>query len=171
MSIGKLYRVGIVGEKNYQPAIRDSWEGQSIRICHELENPYDEKALKVLNSDGACIGYISREHWLRRAIHKEGRGVAGIIYRISDGGTGKNFGVVIQVTLTDDQVPQVIFDRPRPEKTLPPPEKVDRPPNFEAVTRPKMSSAQRRAAAMAVPPADGQPPQRKRGFLARLFNR
>lgn len=116
----KLYPVGLVGERNYQGQISECWEGQPVYICHEPDNPYDALALKVETAERICIGYIPRKSWLRDAIHDEGRGVASTIASISDGGGVGLLGVVIHVTLTDDDVrersymPPSVVETPEP---------------------------------------------------------
>lgn len=102
----KVYPLGLVGESHYQDAIRNCHPGESVAICHEPDNPYDNRALRVENDIGQLIGYVPKSSWLREAIHEEGRGVAATILSVADGGSG-NLGVVINVTLTDD----VLADR------------------------------------------------------------
>lgn len=100
-----LYPLGIVGESNYRSAIERTCEGEVARICHEHDNPHDSLALCVENADGDIIGYIPASSWLRRAIHQEGRGVAATVKSIASAGPGTELGVVLDVTLTDDDIP------------------------------------------------------------------
>ncbi len=101
----KIYPLGLVGESNYQAAIADTYVGGVVRICHELGNPYDELALRAENGAGQIIGYVPRNSWLRDAIFGSGRGVAATVREIT-GGNGQSLGVVINVTLTDDEIPE-----------------------------------------------------------------
>lgn len=99
----KVYPLNIVGESHYQDAIAQCHIGERVAICHEPDNPYDDRALRVENDIGQVIGYIPKSSWLREAIHEEGRGVAATIKSI--GPTPKDIlGVIIDVTLTDDLV-------------------------------------------------------------------
>lgn len=99
----RRYKVGLVGESNYQPAIRRCRAGDAVLIVHEIGNPYDDDALAAVDSAGRTIGYIGRDSWLRDAIHDEDRGCRAVIKSIdrSDGGA---LGVVLDVTLTDDDL-------------------------------------------------------------------
>lgn len=106
----KIYPVGLVGESQYQSEIRNCSEGEPVRICHETGNPHDELALRCETRDGTVIGYIARSSWVRRALHEEGRGCAATIKSIASAGDGL-FGVVIDVTLTDDPLLQRPFAR------------------------------------------------------------
>ncbi|SNS53770.1 HIRAN domain-containing protein [Sphingomonas laterariae] len=101
--MSKLYPVGIVGERNYQSAIKRCRQGERVYICHEPDNPYDDLALKVETGGGQTIGYIARTSWLRDAIHEEGRGCTATILSIAAGDAGA-LGVVLNVALSDDDV-------------------------------------------------------------------
>jgi hypothetical protein len=96
----KSYAVGIVGESNYQPAIRSCRVGERVDIFHEVGNPCDEDALAVISSAGATIGYIGRDHWLQEVVHDEGKGVDATIMGID----GDPLGVVLDVVLTSGEV-------------------------------------------------------------------
>lgn len=98
------YPTPIVGESHYQNAIGRTHEGERALICHERSNPFDAKALRVENNVGDTIGYIARSSWIRRAIHDEGRGTAATIKSIT-GSSGEMRGIILDVTLTDDDVP------------------------------------------------------------------
>lgn len=93
-----IYKVGIVGESNYQPAIRRCAIGGSARVLHEIGNPHDPRALVVVASGGNTIGYIPRDNWLQRAIHDEGQGCAATIASIETAAGGQ-LGVVLDVAL------------------------------------------------------------------------
>lgn len=108
--MGQVYMAGLVAEQHYQPAIRALGPGDRIFICHEADNPYDDQALCAKTRGGETIGYLARDHWLRRAIHEEGRGVTATIHSTGVGQRGF-IQVVLSVTLSDDDVYQVDFDR------------------------------------------------------------
>lgn len=100
----KIYPVGLAGEVNYQEGILRSHPGEAVRVYHERDNPYDSRALRVENNVGDVIGYIPRSSWLQRAVHEDGLGIAATIKAISDGDGHGVFGVVLDVTLTDDPI-------------------------------------------------------------------
>lgn len=101
----KVYSTGIVGESNYQDAIKETCAGERALICHEERNPHDKLALRVENAAGQIIGYIARSSWLRTAIHDEGRGCAATVKSVGQSEDGTMLGVVLDVTLTDDDLP------------------------------------------------------------------
>lgn len=112
----KVYPVGLRGESKYQAAIRQCRSGAPVKICHESDNPHDQLALRVESEAGDVIGYIARDCWLRDAIHEQGRGCAATIKAIESAG-GKQLGVVIDVTLTDDPIFQRNYMQPSPTKS------------------------------------------------------
>jgi hypothetical protein len=95
--MGKIYPVELVGESNYQDAIRRCQAGDTVSIRHEADNRYDGLALVVETAAGATIGYIAKSSWLRDAIHEQGRDTASTIRSIH--GEGDLLGVVLDVTL------------------------------------------------------------------------
>lgn len=101
----KVYPLGLVGESHCQDAITQCFAGERVYVCHELGNPFDEMALKVETAGGAKLGYIAKSSWLRGAIHEEGRGVTAVIKSI-ERVEGGQMGVVLDVTLTDDDIRQ-----------------------------------------------------------------
>lgn len=96
------YPVGLVGETNYQPAIKASSIADAVEILHEIGNPHDERALVVKNASGEKIGYIARDCWLQRAIHDESRSCVAVIWSMNEGPHG--LGVVVEVLLEDEEV-------------------------------------------------------------------
>ncbi len=101
----KVYSTGIVGESHYQDAIKETSPGERAWICHEERNPHDKLALRVENAAGQTIGYIAQSSWLRAAIHDEGRGCAATVKSVGNSADGTTLGVVLDVTLTDDELP------------------------------------------------------------------
>lgn len=98
------YRIGLVGEASYQPAIRRSKPGDRIRLLHETDNPFDRNAIRAANGRGETIGYIARESWLKRVILDEGQSVAASIEEITGGIAGKPvLGVVLTVWWDTDE--------------------------------------------------------------------
>lgn len=109
----KIYPVALVGESHCQAEIECSHDGERVWICHETGNPFDPLALRVESYRGEKLGYIARSSWLRDAIHQQGRGTAATIKSI-DGEEGLR-GVVINVTLTDDEVGLRHYEPPAAE--------------------------------------------------------
>lgn len=100
----KVYNLGVVGESNYQRQIAQCRVGERMYVCHEPSNPYDDMALRVDTEEGQTVGYVPKNSWLRDAIHEQGRGVTATIASITGEGKGHR-GVVLSVTLSDDDVP------------------------------------------------------------------
>lgn len=90
----------IVGESNYQPALRrlareaKSWAGIAS-LTLENTNPHDGQAVRV-DIDGATVGYLSREDartYRKRLLrYKVGPGPHLVSAR-AHGGGDKNYGV------------------------------------------------------------------------------
>lgn len=99
---GKTYPVGIVGEKNYQAAIRKLREGDQVTLWHEPDNPYDERAIAVATATGATIGYIGKDSWLRDVLLEEAKPCTAGVLRLASGPKGT--GVTIEVTLAGQPV-------------------------------------------------------------------
>lgn len=88
------YPVGLVGESNYQAAIRQCSVGERVEVLHETGNPYDAHALVVCSPAFGKLGYVPRSSWLRAAIHDEGQACDAAIQEIRTGADGM-LGVVI----------------------------------------------------------------------------
>ena len=117
--MSKTYTVGIVGEANYQAAIRSCSVGQRVRIFHEPDNPYDELALAVATDQGRTLGYIARDCWLQDAVHEEARGCEATIKEISAAGGGM-LCVVLDVTPSGHGIETRSFSRAPVERVSPP---------------------------------------------------
>lgn len=96
--MSQTYNVGLVGESNYQRAIAQCREGETVFLFRQPDNPYDERAIVVVSGRGATIGYIGRDSFLHRAVHDEDQGCTAEIVAIRDGGK-RMLGVVIAVEL------------------------------------------------------------------------
>lgn len=115
MNRPRTYQLGIVGEANYQPAIRRCSVGQCVHIVHEPDNPYDDLALAVVTESGDTIGYVPRDCWLQGAVHDEGKGCDATIKSIGSGESGK-LGVVLDVCLNSKGLGEREFSRaPAPQ--------------------------------------------------------
>lgn len=106
---GKFYPVGIVGERSYQDAIARLNEGQQVMLWREPGNPYDDRAIAVAMSNGATIGYLPRDHWLRDALLDEGKPFTAWVLRLAKEGVAT--GVVIEVVLSGKPIGERAFIR------------------------------------------------------------
>ena len=79
----KGYPVGVVGESFYQPAIREMFIGDLVKIEPEPTNPHDAEALVVRSRHGKVIGYIPRQSFLMRLYHQEGGTCSARIFDIT----------------------------------------------------------------------------------------
>lgn len=73
------YPVNVVGESNFQDAIRTCRGGDAVALYRETDNPHDARAVVVKTSAGATIGYIPRDSWLQRVVHDDGCGATAAI--------------------------------------------------------------------------------------------
>lgn len=107
----RYFPIALVGESNFQPAIFRSQEGFVAKIYHEVDNPYDDRALVVKNRDDETIGYIPRDSFLHRALLDERQDCDAEIKAITEKrGTA---GVVISVGIVKNghTVAQCEFQR------------------------------------------------------------
>ena len=91
------FPVGIVGESNYQKAIRQCHAGEVVSLFREPANLHDPNAIAVVCARGNTIGYIGRDSFVHRAVHKEGRGIEARILSLKGGKNG--IGVVLDVEI------------------------------------------------------------------------
>lgn len=104
-------RVDVVGESNYQAAIREacSWEPGTdthfecmAELVPEPTNKYDPNAIMV-QIDGACVGYLSRGDAvkfgpaIKSAIQKQGVGCCRAVIAGRAGGETDNLGVFLNL--------------------------------------------------------------------------
>lgn len=110
------YPVGLVGEAHHQNIIATCRAGDRVHVVHERGNPHDADALAVLTADGYKIGYISRDSWLREALHGEGKGCDAVIQAVG-GPSGGCMGVVLDVSLTEGSLRSTDYPKP-PSKLI-----------------------------------------------------
>lgn len=84
---------------NRQRLIRRMSVGENISLVRDPNNPYDKNAIKVINSNGEQIGFISKELASTMAIRMD----AGVIYsatvsQITGMNPGENLGVNLHIT-------------------------------------------------------------------------
>lgn len=111
----KTYPVGIVGEGAYQPAVKATNVGDYVDLVIEQDNPHSQKgiALRVDNMDGDTIGYLPEDHWLYRAIVKEGKGCLARVKSKS----GKPVGIVLEARLGNEEVPTLKYGEKLPQSS------------------------------------------------------
>lgn len=95
----KQYRVGIVGESHYQPAIAAAREGEDVTLRHDPDNAYDEDAIEVRSASDRLLGFLPRGGWLTAAILDEGKTVRATIGLIGRAEGNDALGVVLDVEL------------------------------------------------------------------------
>lgn len=93
-----VYMAGLVGEQHHAAAVSRCLVGEQVTLMHEQGNPHDGKALAAFSSRGERLGYIARDHWLRRAIMEDGDGCTAVIASMNPGYRGFR-EVVLQVRL------------------------------------------------------------------------
>lgn len=92
------YTVHLVGESNFQAAIRGIRAGTPVKLTPEPENPHDSRAIKAVVAGSDTIGYVERDSWLTRAMLDEGTKVASRVHEIIGGEVNKpSLGVVLEV--------------------------------------------------------------------------
>ena len=101
------YPVGLVGERNYQSAIRSSAVGERVQFRHEPENPHDPRAVVALNRSGAVLGYLPRGGWLTSLIIDQGKAPTACIKAINGGGRGDMLGVVLAVGTANEDLTEL----------------------------------------------------------------
>jgi len=105
--------VNVVGESNYQPAIRKAcgWKPGTdthfdcfAELVPEPTNPYDPNAVRV-DIDGACVGYLSRADAVElgpaigEALAKHGSGLVRAVIAGRAVGDTDNLGVFLHLRL------------------------------------------------------------------------
>ena len=97
-----VYRLSVVGESNYQRAVRKCAVGDVVDLRHEHNNPHDARAIAIATKKhGEVIGYAPRESWVHRAALDEGKDLFAWIDSVSPG-EGSNWGVVLKVAIGED---------------------------------------------------------------------
>lgn len=113
-SVSTEERINVVGESNYQPAIRTAcnWKkGKdtlfecTAELVPEPTNKYDQNAVMV-QIDGQCVGYLSRQDaktlgpHIAECIREQGTGLCrAVIAGHADGDTD-NLGVFLHLNVT-----------------------------------------------------------------------
>lgn len=111
--------VNVVGESNYQPAIREAcgWKPGTdthfecfAELVPEPTNRYDPNAVRV-DIDGACVGYLSREDAVElgpaisEALAEHGSGLVRAVIAGRAAGETDNLGVFLHLRLNREIVP------------------------------------------------------------------
>lgn len=90
------YRLGLVGESNYQQAVRAIRPGQPVNLEHEPDNKFDKLAIRAVTTAGT-IGYVARDSWLQSVLIEGGQDVFATVLEVTGGGRGQQRGVVLTV--------------------------------------------------------------------------
>lgn len=93
----KAYPVRLVGTRSYAGAMGRAAIGDVVELLHEDGNPYDAGAIVVVDGDGATLGYVPRDNWLRGPLTDEGKGARAVV-------DGLDGGMTIAVALIDEGV-------------------------------------------------------------------
>jgi len=111
--------VNVVGESNYQPAIRKAccWESGTdthlecfAELVPEPNNRYDPNAVRV-DIDGACVGYLSRADAvelgpaIEEALAEHGSGLVRAVIAGRAAGETDNLGVFLHLRLGREIAP------------------------------------------------------------------
>lgn len=111
--------VNVVGESNYQPAIRKAcgWEPGTdthfecfAELVPEPTNRYDSNAVRV-DIDGACVGYLSRADAvelgpaINEALAEHGSGLVRAVIAGRAVGETDNLGVFLHLRIGREIVP------------------------------------------------------------------
>ncbi|MEO0033837.1 MAG: hypothetical protein RIS94_3595, partial [Pseudomonadota bacterium] len=97
------YTLPLVGESQYQDAIRCASPGDGVRLAHESGNAHDSRAIRVDDITGRPIGYVPRDSWFTSAMFDQGVDVAAEIKAIEGGdGARPMLGVVLTVYTAQD---------------------------------------------------------------------
>lgn len=99
----RSYTVNIVGEQFYQDAIAHCAAGERVKLLHEYDNPYDNRAILVEDCRGMPIGHIAKDTWLQRALLDERQGFHASISDVSIGIRGFS-EIQLSVTLEGDGI-------------------------------------------------------------------
>ena len=92
------YPVQVVGESNYQSAVRTLRAGQPMRLVHEPNNPYDQRAVSVRTTRGKIVGYLPRGSWVTEVLLDQELPVDASVLEVSSGQAGQR-GVVLHVVV------------------------------------------------------------------------
>ncbi len=106
------YKLGLVGESKYQPAIKGLFNNQTIILQHEPDNKFDPRAIRA-TALGETIGYVARDSWLHSAMLDQRQEVFARVVEVTGAGR-KSRGVVLAVwTGVDAEVARNTKTRPR----------------------------------------------------------
>lgn len=98
--MGEAYRVGLVGESNYQEPVGELRPGDWVEFVPEPENEHDPRAIFARDVFERKLGYLPQDHWLARAMLDEGKIARAEVDAITGGSRGKaSRGVVLKVSL------------------------------------------------------------------------
>lgn len=94
------YPVNVVGEQFYAEAVKRCKVGEPVTLRPEPDNPHDDLAIAVISKHGEQIGYIPRDNFVRKVIHRQGKTCAARIWKKEPMKDGKQ-DIVLDVVVID----------------------------------------------------------------------
>ena len=92
-------KVAGVTFENRQRFIRRMTAGERVSLVRDPYNPYDPNAIKVINSNGDHIGFISKELASTMAMNMDsGTIFSATVSNITGMNPGENIGVNLHIT-------------------------------------------------------------------------
>ena len=104
------YTVPLVGEQNYQSAVKRCRVGMPVELVCEPENPHDPKAIVAILPGGATLGYVPKDSFLQRAVHEEGKGAKARVIEVVRGKRGF-LEIALEVGLNGEGLGERVFTR------------------------------------------------------------
>ena len=92
------YTLQLVGESNYQPAVRKLVAGEVVNLEAEPTNSFDPRAIKAVSRFGDTLGYAPRDSWLQGVLLDQQTDIYARVDRVIGNEAGKpSVGVVLTV--------------------------------------------------------------------------
>ena len=92
------YTLQLVGESNYQPAVRKLVVGEVVNLEAEPANSFDPRAIKAVSRFGDTLGYAPRDSWLQGVLLDQQTDIYARVDRVIGNEAGKpSVGVVLTV--------------------------------------------------------------------------
>ena len=104
----RRYTIALVGTQRRLRAIGNAAPGETVRLLHEPDNPYDDRAIAVMNAAGEQIGYLPKGSWAGEALIEEVKGCQARITEITFPA-----GVRIEIVLEGEPIGERAFEAGR----------------------------------------------------------
>lgn len=95
------YPVNLVAEQFYQSTIRGCRVGEAVTLYHEVGNPHDQQAVIAVDERDQAIGYVPRDSFIQRVVHKDRKCISATILAMFVGKRGF-MEVVLDAQIQDD---------------------------------------------------------------------